>query len=137
MTELKTKSSQNNKSSDILIKQGLFAPSVHCSYYCCIQKMLHILRSDLKKSEEEIEKESKSGSADENGFHNWLINLFKREFFKRNFAEGRDFSTFIGQLKGFRIKSDYKNHKINTSVARSSLDLANEIDTILNNNFTI
>jgi len=119
------------------VKQGLFASSVHCSYYSCIQKMLHILRSDFKKTEEEIDSESKLGSKDESGFHNWLINLFTREFFTRNFVEGREFSNFIGQLKGFRIKSDYKNDKINPTIAKNSLDLANQINGILTDNFTI
>lgn len=136
MSELKLKSSENFKSSDILIKQRLFASSVHCSYYSCIQNMLHILRSDFKKTEEQIDSESKAGSQDESGFHNWIINFFIREFFIRNHRDGREFSNFIGQLKGFRIKSDYKNSKINPTIAKDSLALANQINSILTDNFT-
>lgn len=137
MSELKLKASENFKSSDLLIRTGLLASSVHCSYYSCIQNMLHILRSDFNKSEEQIDRESKAGSQDESGFHNWIINFYTREFFKRNFEEGREFSSFMGQLKGFRIKSDYKNSKINQTIAKDSLALANQINNILTENFNI
>ena len=137
MSFLIDKSEQNIKSADLLIINKHFASSVHCSYYCCIQLMLHILRTDFNKTEEEIDIESKKGSKDESGFHNWLQNIILREFFIRDFNLGRDFNNYIGSLKGARIKADYKNIYIEQRHAALALQHAKEINKILKEKFTI
>ena len=80
MSELKKKSDSNMMSAQYLIDRGNFAPSIHCSYYSCVQLMLHILRSEYNKTEDDVVSESQQGSQDEGGFHNWLINFINRQF---------------------------------------------------------
>jgi hypothetical protein len=137
MTKLKDKSDHNLKASGNLLTKSLCAPSVHCSYYSCIQLMLHILRSDLKKSDLEVDKESEAGSKNEGGFHNWLINLILRELVKKDFQLSRDFSTFVGQLKGLRVKADYKNVEISPNKAKEGLEFAQHVIEILQQKFKI
>ena len=137
MSALKEKSEQNLKSADLLVLNKLFSPSVHCSYYSCVQLMLHILRSDLGKSDKDVDDESYKGSKDENGFHNWLQNLISREFFSRHYMLGRDFNNFIGSLKGTRIKADYKNIEIKEAQAKQAFQYAQKISEILNEKFIV
>lgn len=132
MTYLKEKSDNNVKSAQSLINQSLYSSSVHCSYYSCVQLMLHILRSDLSKTEAQIEREQRGQS-----FHNWLINLIKLEFDGRDPSQSRTFYSTIGQLKALRVKADYKNIEILPNEANRALTNANTMLMSLKNNFII
>lgn len=137
MSNWKLKSKQNNKSAELLIKNFNYSSSVHCSYYSNIQLMLHILLIDFRKTETEIDTQSRQGSIDEGGYHNWLKNTITRELFTRNFQLVSDFNNFFGQLKGLRIRADYKNTEIIEQRAKNGLDLSNSIIEILTEEFKI
>lgn len=137
MSELKNKSNQNISSAQYLISRNCFASSIHCSYYGCVQLMLHILRSEFNKTEEDITKESQEGSRDERGFHNWLINFIRGQFYLRNNVDCRDFLSFIVQLKAKRVKSDYHNKEIKPNEATISKEYAQKIIELLAKNFKI
>ncbi len=137
MSDWKIKAEQNKKSADLLIKNSNYSSSVHCSYYCNIQLMLHILLTDFGKTQREIDNESKRGSIDEKGFHNWLKNTITRELMNRNFMIVRDFNNFFGQLKSLRISADYKNVLIIEQRAKNGLLLSNNITEILEERFTL
>jgi hypothetical protein len=137
VSHLKDKSDQNIASAQYLIVKSHYASSVHCSYYSCVQLMLHILGSHFKKTEIDIDNESQLGSKDEGGFHNWLINYIQRQFFLINNKDSREFYTFIGQLKNQRVRSDYRNVEIKPQKATESKSYAEEIIKLLNKNFTI
>jgi len=137
MSNWKIKSEQNKISAKLLINNSYYSSSVHCSYYSNIQLMLHILLTDLQKSEQEIDSEGHQGAQDEGGFHNWLKNSITRELFMRNNQLVPDFNNFFGQLKGLRIKADYKNLEIIERRAKSGLDLSNSIEEILTEEFEI
>jgi hypothetical protein len=137
VSHLKNKSDQNIASAQYLIVKNHYASSVHCSYYSCVQLMLHILRSHFKKEEVDIEKESQVGSSDEGGFHNWLINYIRQQFFLVNNVDCRDFNSLINQLKLKRIKSDYRNAEIKPTEAKESKDYALKIIKLLEKNFMI
>ena len=137
MTHLRNKSKDNLKGAKTLQFNKIYAPSVHCSYYSNIQLMLHILQSDFKKTEKQIDAESKKGSKDEHGFHNWLKSQIARELFSRNYKVLRDFNNFFGQLKALRVKADYKNFEIIENVAKASINKAKLINEILIENFTL
>ena len=137
MSEWKKKSKENQKSAKLLIQNSNFSSSVHCAYYSNIQLMLHILLHDIKLSETEIEAESKQGSLDEGGFHNWLKAAITRELLDRDFMLVRDFNNFFGQLKSLRIKADYKNLLILEQKAKNGLDLSRNITKLLEEKFTV
>jgi hypothetical protein len=125
-TSLKIKSEENLKLAQKIVtsKNRFYASSIHCSYYSCVQLMLHILRIDLGKSDDDVHKESIEGSKNENGFHNWLITIIAREFFRRNPKKASEFNNRIGELKGVRVKADYQNSLIKEPKAKEALKYA-------------
>lgn len=137
MSHLLSKSGLNYKSAEFLHSKNLYCSSVHCSYYSCVQLMLHILRSDLGKTDSDIDEESRQGAKDEEGFHNWLRNTILRQFFLKNAEAGREFNNFIGTLAGFRVKADYKNYEVKETVAKQSIDYAKVANELLESNFKI
>lgn len=137
MAQLLRKSTLNLKASSLLISNKIFDSSTHCAYYSSVQLMLHILRSEFGKSESDVEKESEKGSKNEKGFYNWLINFYMRELMTKDFMLTRDFNKFVVTLKSGRIKADYKNVEISESVATQNLDLARQINQLLQEKFKI
>lgn len=115
----------------------LYCSSVHCSYFSCVQLMLHLLRSDLGKTDSDIDKESRQGVKDEEGFHNWLRNTILRQFFIKNPEAGREFNNFFGTLAGFRVKADYKNYEVKETIAKQSIGYAEVATELLKSNFKI
>jgi hypothetical protein len=134
-THLKTKSEQNINLADQITTNGSeFASSVHCSYYSCVQLMLHILRSHFEQSDTEVE----NRNGQENGnTHIFLINTIGEELQLTNNQDFREFRTKINQLKGVRIKSDYKNVPIEQELAVKALAYANTVRGTLMRNFRI
>ncbi len=137
MSYWKQKSKANIKGAELLVKKSLFSSSVHCSYYSNVQLMLHILFTDFRKSEEEIESDSKQGSIDEKGFHNWLKNTITRELVLKDFMITRDFNNFFGQLKALRVRADYKNSIITRNKAKEAIIFSENINNILEEKFRI
>lgn len=99
--------------------------------------MLHVLRSDLGKSDIQIDSESRNGSNGEGGFHNWLISVLKREIFLRDPSIAREFSNNIGILKGARVDADYKNKEVKQGKASDAISLAEETLKIINRKFKV
>jgi hypothetical protein len=97
--------------------------------------MLHLLRSDLNKSEEEILLEEKEASRQKLKSHVVLQNKIAQVLFTRDFNAVREFNDDIGLLKEMRNKSDYKNIQIDSKFATKSLDLLHNITTILQKYF--
>lgn len=137
MSNWKLKSNNNIKGAELLIRNSLYSSSVHCSYYSNVQLMLHVLFTDFNKSENEIESESKQGSIDEKGYHNWLKNTITRELLTRDFMIVRDFNNLFGQLKALRVKGDYKNIIISKNKAVDAVGLSKNINEILEEKFTV
>lgn len=137
MSQLLRKSLLNLKASGILISNNIYDSSIHCAYYSCVQLMLHLLRSEFKKSEADVDSESEQGSRNEKGFHNWLTNFYIKELMKKDFMLTRDFNKFVIALKSSRVKADYKNIEIKENIAKQNLDLAKQINQLLQENFQI
>lgn len=137
MSDWKLKSKNNIKAAELLIRNSLYSSSVHCSYYSNVQLMLHVLFTDFNKSENEIESESKQGSIDEKGYHNWLKNTITRELLTRDFMIVRDFNNLFGQLKALRVKGDYKNIIISKNKAVDAVGFSKSINEILEEKFTV
>ncbi len=139
-THLNLKSEENLRLANRIIseKSGHYSTCVHCAYYSCVQLMLHILRSDFNKSDEQIDEESKNGSKKEGGFHNWIINNINQAFFVKDkkYIDSRDFADKINALKWLRIKADYKNMEINEKKAKRAVENAGSINLTLKKYFT-
>ncbi len=137
MSNFKTKYIENKTSATLLYANKKYSSCIHSAYYSNIQLMLHILISDFGKTQQEITTESKQGSIQNKGFHNWLKNEITRALFLRNNHVVRDFNNFFGQLKNLRVTADYKNKLISNSKAKMGIYLSANISEILINEFTI
>ena len=132
MSNWKKKAEENKKSAELLIKNNNNSSSVHCSYYSVIQIMLHILLSDLKKTEKAINDDSKGSS-----FHLWLSNTIQTELLIRNFNSSYPFGDHFAKLKRLRVKADYHNKLIKNSEAQRASQLSDSIRNILQNHFKV
>lgn len=137
LSHLSQKSSANLNASFVLISNGLFASSVHCSYYALFQHMTCLINEKMKISFEDILKNSKGS-----GSHDYVINNTVRflngkiiaieplaiEVEKTNIQKLRK---KITDLKLLRIQSDYHNLEIDSQTSNKALNLSQEIITKL------
>jgi hypothetical protein len=98
MSNLLKKSRDNHTASGILIDNGLHSTSVHCSYYRCVQHMLHIIN-------EHFADERQDWSA---GSHNYLIKRVGSALKERDDRKATSFNNDIQRLKKLRVKADYE-----------------------------
>lgn len=131
---LKLKSTLNKESADLLLKNNKYAPSIHCSYYSCIQNMLYIIYGKLKNSPTDFETKRRAAK---NGTHQYAISVIERHLLSlRHEKEGREnlkyFKKRIGELKVLRELSDYKEDPINNEQGAEAYDLSIGINSILN-----
>src|SRR5665213_1934420 len=124
MSALITKSDQNIIAANNLIKASLFSPSIHCAYYGCVQLMLHLLRTHFGKTELQITHEGKTGSKNENGFHNWLQNLIYIEFIRLNGTDAAKFNSKIRTLSTARARADYSTSDVNDNDALKAYNIS-------------
>lgn len=137
MSNWKIKSSTNLSAAIKLISFDYSSSSVHCSYYSCIQMMLHILGSHFMKSDAEISDESYKGGQASNGMHNWLIKIIFKEMTIANGSDAVKFNRYINNLKGIRVDSDYKNIEIKQGKAIQASEEAKETIKLLIRNFKV
>lgn len=141
MTHLKDKSTLSLQAAHHLIVNSIFAPSVHCSYYSCVQYILYILSSNYNKTELEIYDDFQnwaktSGKASGGGgYHNFLRNSIYREFYKIDKTYASTFNTMMGNMHGLRVKADYKNCSIISEQATEVQESAKAVLSLLKKNF--
>jgi len=127
MGHLKNKSEINLVAAELLNKQYLYPAVVHCAYYSCLQLMRHIWINQMGKSLQELgvlTRNSRDGS------HEVLINQIKM-FLKSLSLDDRSFNNSITQLKKLRIKADYDDVSIDSSISSNSISLSKSTQTIL------
>ncbi|MDP2113703.1 MAG: HEPN domain-containing protein [Bacteroidota bacterium] len=134
MSYLKTKSEHNLLSAEILISNGLHAPSVHCSYYSSFQLSKFALKEfsgiDYQKQEEELNKLKQAGTG-RIGIHEFVIKRLGTEIKNYSNEAFLIYTNNIRLLKTFRIKSDYLDKPITDEQSKESLRLSNEIVQLL------
>ncbi len=131
MCKLENKSGINQSAAELLSDKGFYAPSVHCSYYSCIQLMKHLLLCCYKKSEQTIFQEVKDGT--DHNFHNYIINFFVREIShkSRNKNDSSTFRNKINSLKALRNKADYEAKDVDSPSCRAAITTSVEIIDML------
>ena len=132
MSELKNKSDFNNIASELLLKNRLYAPSVHCSYYRCIQYMLHIVFNKLKVDKAEFDAQMKQRK---DGTHGHAIFTIGCELIKKNTDGYKDFQRLVPKLKEYRELSDYKDEVIGQTIGQDAKGKSDSIMNILVKNF--
>lgn len=131
MDKLREKFEINEAAAELLIRESLYAPAVHCSYYSCFQLMKYTLKNALRISYKRQDREIKEAN-NKVGSHQYVINRISREL--KNLVEKRevrDFRRKVSDLKERRIESDYRNIGIDTEKGERALRQAREIKRYL------
>ncbi len=134
MNYLKEKSNFNIDAAKLLQDRNLFAPSVHCSYYSCLQLMKVAINEFIGISFEEMELQTISMKTDT---HNYIIKIIGDNIHNYSKEEHMIFNRNIKSLKKYRINSDYKNTQITTSESFKAFGIAKEIRAQLQETFHV
>lgn len=149
-----TKSGHNVKSAVTLVNESFFAPSLHCSYYSCVQLMLHVFHEKMGLDEDALK----------NTFNAWrkaeqkkLIDQAKaegKEIEQKNFSQHIFYITFmleklkslnvmdsvrfyesVNRLRGLRLKADYSAETISEDEAEDGINTAQETMVVLQKHY--
>lgn len=97
---MKNKANSSLIAAQILINNGQYNSSIHCSYYAVFQYMKHILANTEKNAiPYEIQNEPRTES------HDYIIDEIKYRINSSN--KGRDFAQQVRVLKSYRTTADY------------------------------
>jgi hypothetical protein len=138
MSPLQLKSDFNLQAAEKLIKEHLHAPSVHCSYYSCVQLMLHVIYYKLKADQIEFALEARK---QKKGTHGHAIFCLVSELahkVKSDPQAREDYKKFqkdIIELKSLREKADYQDIVIDDKDSGPAKSLATSTRNILNRRF--
>jgi len=125
---LQQKSKENIESADLLVDNGYFDASVHCSYYGCLQ----LMKLTIKKVGNIDFKTQHIDSRDNGGSHIYIVNTFKSLFTGGKFKVGIEKHTnAIKKLKELRVQADYDPERVDSLKSRSAVSLAQEFSTFI------
>lgn len=130
---IKQKSEFNIDAAELLFNKNLYAPSVHCSYYSCLQLLKYIVKHffgvEYKDLASQIQLSQK-------GSHEYIFEYVQSEMKgKFSIEEERKFSRNFKDLKTFRIKSDYEDIEIDNEKSEKAYNIAIEIRQFLQKGF--
>jgi len=133
MSKLREKSKFNLDAAEVLIKEHLYAPSVHCSYYSCFQHIKSIFPDFFGISFEQIDSIVSSNKCSE---HSYLFHHISQQIYtKIGRIEYSNFKRNFGGLKEFRTKSDYKDIEVTSELSNKALSIAKDINGFLSEQF--
>jgi len=133
MSKLLEKSKFNLDAAELLIKATLYAPSVHCSYYSCFQRIKCIFPEYFNLTYNQIDSTVASSKTSE---HNYLIHYLSNQIKQKlGDVEYRNFNNDIKDLKLFRTESDYKEIEVTSDLSNKALKLAKRINSFLDTTF--
>lgn len=130
MSFLLTKSKQNEAAFARLKELRLFAAAVHCGYYFCIQKIIHILKDYYTDEYEAGLEQLKGGNGNR---HKFYIDEFSGRFSKDR-RDRRDVKNLLFQLRDLRIEADYHDIEITESKIDKVQSTINKIQLIIRRN---
>jgi len=133
MSKLREKSKFNLDAAEVLITKNLYAPSVHCSYYSCFQRIKCIFPEYFNLTYNQIDSTVASIKTSE---HNYLIHYLSNQIKQKlGDVEYRNFNNDIKDLKLFRTESDYKEIEVTSDLSNKALKLAKRINSFLDTTF--
>ncbi len=130
MENLKNKATLNIKASELLIKNGLYNPSVHCSYYGAFQLTMFAVCKGKNISLKLLDKEAKD--APNMGSHTYTINEFYRAYRKIDSRKAMLINNKIVSLKAYRKMADYNAENVKDDIAKQQNAVAKETVNLLN-----
>jgi uncharacterized protein (UPF0332 family) len=132
------KSDFNLQAAEELIKKNLYAPSVHCSYYGCFQKMKSILSQCLRIPYEKILVNIKS-SRFRISEHSYVREQIVADLYEKRIDAYaiRNLDKDVKRLYNFRIESDYSNKDIFIDAANQAMSISKDVNKLLKNTYNV
>lgn len=132
MSALKEKSKQNFDAAKLLMDQGYLTPSVHCSYYSCLQLLKYSIKFFFGVEYSDL---NRNIAASNKNSHQYIIDYVYNEL-ARNLGsyEARMFKRDIKDLKFFREESDYDDIIIEREKCNKAYTYAMNLRDFLRNN---
>jgi hypothetical protein len=128
MSYLKAKSEFNKSAAELLYDNNLYAPSVHCSYYSCLQLIKFLVKDFMNIDYQDQKKESDHLKQNS---HEYVIRKLLNEVHGLSRIDYLDLRRNIYDLKSFREISDYENQIVDIDLSKKSIDKANDIRSYL------
>lgn len=136
MPNWKQKSESNFEAATRLIDTSFPNPSVHCSYYSCVQYIFHVMKDHFGMDVEYIQNQSVS-SVNRLGTHRWVQNEIFNSLGQRDKVAASNFNDYIGRIKAYRVKADYQFGLVGNKEASKAQKLASNILTILKEKYGV
>lgn len=136
MSQLLVKYQQNQTAADRLINEHkLYAASVHCSYYSCIQLITYLFLAHVPG----INKEDFEADLAAKDSHKYLISKMGSELrgMEVTSREINEFDSILKELKILRNKADYKDIEINEWSSKLAQTKSIKVITILKSKFSL
>ncbi len=125
MSYLKEKALLNLEIAEHLVKDSKYAPSIHCSYFGCLQFLKHTLHVFREVAFVDIEEQCNKYLG---GTHGYIIDSCLSEFRKKvEFSKHKDIKRELKDLKEFRVSSDYFNVQIGDDEGEKALKYSQNI----------
>ena len=127
---LQQKSQENIDSADLLVDNGYFNASVHCSYYSCLQLMKLTIKKigNIDFNTQRIDSRDKNNG----GSHIYYLKTFRNLFLVGPFkVEIERYTNEIRKLKELRVQADYDPEKVDSLKSRSAVSKAQEFSTFI------
>lgn len=138
MSKLKEKAKFNIMAAELLQRESLYAPSIHCSYYSCLQLLKVTMNEFYEVDYATLEQDIREARTKEKlNTHTYLIKKVGdgvREYSK---VEHTQFSRKIKDLKAYREQSDYEDVEITTTESSKAFEIAKELQTQLKTIFNL
>jgi len=131
MPNLRNKAEFNFDAAEILIKESYYAPSIHCSYYSCFQRIKYIICDYEGYTYESIWEKVKELKYGEHVFCINKINELLEKSNQLKIRELNEFDSLIKELKQSRVDSDYMNIQIDSEMASKAYKMATSIHETL------
>ena len=106
MSNWETKSNYSFEAANKLLLAELFNPSVHQSYYGCVQYVFHIMYAFFNDTKEKVQLGSK-GEKEDVGTHIWLRRVIYKSIAANNKKAALMFRDEMADICGLRVQADY------------------------------
>jgi len=134
MSQLTNKSDINIAAAYELQKQSYYCSSVHCSYYSCMQLIMHILFFKMGYNQKQLADDfysyKKANPQSRGGLHEYYINLVATHL-KNSRLDAILFNKEMYKLKKTRTDSDYSDLAIGPDESRFSIQKAEDLNKIM------
>jgi len=135
MSKIRQKSEFNIDAAERLLKDAIYAPSVHCSYYSCFQLLKFTINNfyGIDYGEQAVNTSTTGQKT-----HQYVLNYVANELKKiAGVKVSKDFKRNYKDLKQFRLEADYENVEINSDKGNQAFEKAKEIRTFIIKNFHV